>query len=107
MVDDVLLKGVAHLVDEVYVHIGVAGIHLAPAFVDGHEHGFYAACGLRHQACGACRGNGEAGYVAPSVVCHVGIKLRVGFLDAEDEGVVLLALGVENLEGSALACHVC
>ena len=105
MVDDVLLVAVAHLVDKVHVDVGIIGIHFAPALVDGHEHGFNAAGGLRHERGGAGGCDGETSDVAPAILYHVGIELGVSVLDAQHEGVVLLALGIVDGEGSALVGH--
>ena len=37
--------------------------------------------------------------------CYFLIEFGVGFADSHHEGVVLLALGVENLEGAAFGGH--
>ena len=106
MVDYVFLERVAHLVDEVHVYIGIARVHLAATLVDGHEHRLNAAGGLRHQRGGACRRNGQAGYVAAAVAHHVVVELRGGLLQSQDERVLLFTLGVVYLEGTALAGHL-
>ena len=105
VVNDIFLKGIARLVRKVHAHLGVVGVHLAAARIYGQEHRFDARGGLRHQARGARGGNGEAGNVAATLARHVGIELRVGLLDAQHEGIVLLALRVEHLESAALASH--
>ncbi len=103
MIHDVFLEGVTAVVDEVHPDVGVVGVHLAAALVDGHEHRLDARCGLRHEACGACGRYGQACYVAPSVLGHVGVELRIGLFQAHYVGVVFLAFGVVDLECSALA----
>ena len=50
MVHDVLFETVAHLVNEVHMHVCIVGIYLSTAFVHRHKHRFDAACCLRHQA---------------------------------------------------------
>ena len=105
MIDHVLLEGVAHLVDKVHMHIGVVGIHLAAAHIDGHEHRLDAACGLRHQRRRSRGGNGQAGNVPAAVLLHVGPQLRVVLLNAQDERICGLALSVINLESTALLGH--
>ena len=40
MVDDIFLEGVAGFVDVCHLHVRVAGVHLAAALVNWHEHGF-------------------------------------------------------------------
>ena len=106
VVDDVFFEGVANLVDEVYVHVGIAWVHLATTLVDRHEDGLYAAGGLRHQRSGARGCYGQAGNVAASVLHHVVIQLRVGLPHSLYEGVLRLALGIVYLECATLASHL-
>ena len=106
MVDDVFLKRVAHFVYEVYVYVGIVGIYLAATLVYGHEYRFDTACGLCHERCCARRCDGETGDVAASVLHDVGIEFGIGILDAQQEGIVLLAFGVEYGERSALFSHL-
>ena len=88
------------------MHLRVVGVHLAASLIDGHEHGFYSARGLRHERCGACGCYREACDVASSVLGHLLIELGVGLTYACYHGVVLLALRVVDCECSALACHL-
>ena len=106
MVYDVLLEGVAYLVDEVNMHVGVVRIDLATALVDGQEDGFDTTRGLRHQTRRTRGGYRQTGNVASTVFHHVGIQGLVGLFDALDERVVLLALGVVNGKGTALTRHL-
>ena len=106
MVDDVFLKRVAHFVYEVYVYVGIVGIYLAATLVYGHEYRFDTACGLCHERCCARRSYGETRNVATSVSHYVAVELRVGILYAQQEGIVLLAFGVEYGERSALFSHL-
>ena len=101
--DDVLLKGVARLVHIIYMYVRVVRVHLAAALVDGQEDGLDAGRGLRHEARGAGGGDGEAGNVASAELRHAFVECRIGFAQAGDEGVVLLAFGVVDLEGATVA----
>ena len=105
VVNDIFLKGIARLVCKVHAHLGVVGVHLAAARINGQEHRLDARGGLRHQARGTRGGDCEAGNVAAAVLRHVGIELRVGLLDAKHEGIVLFALCVEHLKRAALLRH--
>ena len=95
VVNDIFLKRVAHLIHKVDVYVGVVGIHLSAAFIHRHEHRLYAACGLCHQTCGACRCYGQAGNVSSAVGNHVVIQLRIGLFQSVDEWVVLFPAGVK------------
>ena len=106
MINNIFLVRVAHLVNKVHMHVGVARIHLAAAFIHRHEHRLNAAGGLRHEACGARGGHGETGYVAAPILRHIGIQLGVGLLEPADKRILLLALSVVNLKGSALLGHL-
>ena len=106
VIDDVFLERVAHLVNEVDVSLGIVGVDLAAAFIHRHEHRLDTARGLRHQRSSAGRRDGQTGDVAAAVFHHVGVELRIGLLDAQDERIVLLALGVVDGESAALSSHV-
>ena len=105
MVDDVLLERVAHLVDKVDMHVGVAWIDLPAAFVDGHEHRFDAAGGLGHEAGSTRWGDGETSNVAAPIFHHIVVKFRVGLFDSLHKRVVLLAFGVVDGELAPLLGH--
>ena len=105
MIHDVLFKRVAHLIDEIDMHVGVARIHLAAAFIDGHEDGLYSACRLCHEACRTRRCYRQTGDIAASVGHDVVVELFVGTLYAQQEGVVALTVGAEHGERSTLLCH--
>ena len=85
--------------------VGIAGIDLAAAFVDRHEHRFDTRGSARHQRGCSGRRYRQTGDIAASVFLHVFVELRIGFGHASDERVVLFALGIENLEGTALLSH--
>ena len=106
VVYDELLEGVAGLVDEVHMYVGVVGVHLTATLVDGHEDGLDTRGGLCHEAHGACGGDGEAGDVAAAILLHLVVECGIGILETVDEGVVLLALGVIYLECSTLLGHL-
>ena len=106
VIDDVLLKRVAHLIHEVHMSVFVARIYLPPTLIHRHEHRLYAACGLRHKACRTRRGYCQTGNVAPSILLHVGIQAGVGLFYTSDERIVLLPLGIVYLESAALTGHV-
>jgi hypothetical protein len=42
MIYDVFLEGVSYLIHEIYMDIGVTGVHLATTFIDGEEYGLDA-----------------------------------------------------------------
>ena len=106
VIDKVFLERVAHLVHIVHMYVGVVGVHLAATGIDGQEDGFDATGGLCHERRGSSRSNGQTGNVSASALHHVGIECGVCVLDAPDEGVVLLALGIVYLEGAALLGHL-
>ena len=105
VIDDILLKSVTDLVNIIHTHVGVVGIDLAPTLIDRHEDRFYATRGLRHQRCGARGSNGQARDVASAEAHHVVVEGPVGFLDALDEGVARLALGVVDGKSASLLRH--
>ena len=102
----VLLEAVSVLVLEGDDGVEVVGVDLAASLVEGQEDGLDAGGGLGHQGCGSGRGNGKHGYVAAAVADHIVVELLVLLADAGDHRVVLLALGVEDGEGTPLLGHV-
>ena len=105
MIDDILLERIAHIVDEIHMYVGIAGVDLATAFVDRHEDRLYATGGLRHQAGGACRCYGKASDVATPILHHIVVKFGGSLLDTPHKRIVLLALGIVDLESPTLLCH--
>ena len=82
VVNDILFKRVAHLVNKVNMHIGIIRIYLASTHIHRHKYRLNAAGGLRHQAGSACGGNGETSNVASAILHHVIIQLMVGLFYA-------------------------
>ena len=106
VVYDILLERVAYLVDKVYMHIGIIGIHLTTTLVDGHEHRLDATRGLRHQRRGSRRCDSQTGDVAAAIFYHIVVKGCISLLDTLYEGVLGLTLGVVYLEGATLLGHL-
>ena len=102
VINDILLERVAHLVNEVDMHVGIVRVHLAATLVYGHEHRLDAACRLCHQRRCSRRCNSQTGDVASAVLQHVLVQLWVSLLYAQDERVVSLAFCAEYLECAAL-----
>ena len=106
MIDDILLEGVTHLIDEIHMHVRLVGVHFTTTLIDGQEYWLDATCRLCHQRRSTRRCNGQTGDVSPSVLHHIFVQLRVSLLQAQDEGVFLLTLDIEYLEGSTLHGHL-
>ena len=106
MVNNIFLEGVACFINIVNAHFGIIGVDFTPTFVNRHEHWFYSGGGAGHKACGACGGDGEAGYVAAPLFCHSLIHGGVFLSEAVQERVVLFPFMVEHLESSSLSGHV-
>ena len=103
---EILLEAVAHLVAERHFHILVVGVDLLAALVVGPEDRLDAGSGLSHEGGGAGRGYGEHRYVAAADGHHLLVQGRVGVLDAQDHGVLLLPLRIIDREGAALLRHL-
>ena len=100
----VFLKVVTVLVlDDVLVRsIFVIRINLLAAFVADKEDGFDARSGLGTNADGTCGSDGQQGDVATTVFGHLLVEFGIGFSDAADEGILLLAASIVDGEASAL-----
>ena len=105
VINNVLLKTVAHFVHIVHMHISIIGIHLAAALIDGHKHRFDARGSLCHQRGGTRRCNGQTGYVATAILPHVLIQLWVGLFQTAHKGIGLLAPSIVYLKGATLLGH--
>ena len=106
MIDNIFLERVAYLVDEVHMDIGIVGIYLAAAFINGQKYRLYTTRSLCHQRGRTRRSNGQTGYIASSVLYHILVQLLVGLLQTQNEGILGLALGVVNLKGTTFLCHL-
>ena len=102
----VLLPRVPVLVHEIDFHVLVAGIHLAATGVYWQKNRLDTRRGLRHQAGGARGSDGEEGNIAPAILHHIIIQLGVSLFQTIDKGIVLLPLGIIDLEGTPLLGHV-
>ena len=105
MINDILFKRVAYLVDKVNMHIGIIRVNLAATLINRHEYRLDTACCLRHQTGCARRRNGQTGYVAAAIFSHILIQLRICLLYTVDERIVLLALSIINFKSTALLGH--
>ena len=102
---DVFLECVSGFIHEIHMYVGVIRIDFATSLVYRQEYGFDAGSGLRHQACRACRCDGETGNVAAAVFLHLLVQFRVCFAQAVDERVVLFAFAVVYFESAAFFSH--
>ena len=102
---EILLETVAHFVAERHFNVLVVGIDFLAALVVGPEDGFDAGSGLRHEGGGAGRGDGEHRHVAAADGQHLLVQGRVGILDTQDHGVLLLPFRIIDREGAALLRH--
>ena len=106
MIDNIFLERVAYLVDEVHMDIGIVGIYLAAAFINGQKYRLYTTRSLCHQRGRTRRSNGQTGYIASSVLYHILVQLLVGLLQTQDKGILSLALGIINLKGATFPGHL-
>ena len=106
VVNIVLLELLARLVHIIDVRIDIRGVNLAATLIDGAEYRLDTRRGLRHERRGTRGGNGQHGDVATTHLDHLLVECRVGLLDAVNHRVVLLLLGVINLESTTLAGHL-
>ena len=106
MIYDVLLERVAHLIHIIHMHRLVVGVHLAATLIHRQEDWFDTAGGLCHKRCGTRRSDSKTCDVSATILHDVGIQFGICILYAQQEGIILLSLGIKHLECSSLLCHL-
>ena len=106
MEHNIFFECVSRFIHEIHMYIGVVRIHFPAAFVHRHEHRFDTRGSLGHQAGGSSRCNRQAGDVSSSVFLHVFVQLRVSFLQAVDERIVLFTFRIVDFKRATFLGHV-
>ena len=105
VVNDVLFKWVAHLIDKVNMHIGIVRINLTTTFIDWHEDWLDTRGRLCHQRGGTRWCDGQTGNITTTILLHILVKLSISLLQTKDERIFLLTLRIIYLKGSTLLSH--
>ena len=105
VVNNVLLKRVAHLINEVYMYIRIVWIDLTTTLIYRHKDRFNTRCRLCHERGCTRRSNRQTGNISTTILLHILVELSVSFLQTKDKRIFLLTLSIVYLKRTTLLCH--